>query len=639
MKNSILLLLLLISLAWGHTLTAQNRWNALSIPAEMKEKAHAVIRLDETNFQVKSPGLGTLKRHLVVTVLDAEGAEHAQLVFAYTKLNKLIDLEGVLYDALGEKVRKLKKDNIGDYGGVQAMNLFDDVRFKVAEFNYANFPFTVEFTYELQDKQLTSYQRWFPHSSPSEVSIESSKLTIEIPENLAPLRYKEVNGIAPVQNSKTEKGNLVYTWSVKNLAAHEVEDFMPKWLKRGPGVMAAPSIFEMDGYKGDFSTWQKVGEFDNILGQGRDVLDAQAIEDIKAFTKNETTTLGKVQKVYEYLQQKTRYISIQLGIGGLQPFPAQYVAEKGYGDCKALSNYTKALLKALDINSYYTSIQAGDGEPDILTDFPAQQFNHVILCVPIKQDTVWLECTSQTNAFGYMSAFTSNRHALLATPQGGVLVKTPALTSKDNLIKRNITMTISATGETLAKFDIDFKGIFHDDYEGLMLTGNTDEQIEYLHKSLHLANASFKHIAWKQDKARVPSLKLNCEVNLKKTASLSGSRLFITPNIFFSEDYQPSNPNEERKHPIEIVNTYSYQDEFTIQLPSYQTVEALPPNVNITSKFGVFKTEYRLQEGKLIVTRYFERKNGLFQASEYNEMLEFYKKIAKADRAQMVLKL
>ena len=58
---------------------------------------------------------------------------------------------------------------------------------------------------------------------------------------------------------------------------------------------------------------------------------------------NETDPIEKAKIVYKYMQEKTRYISVQVGIGGFKPMLAKDVDRLGYGDCKALSNYTKAL--------------------------------------------------------------------------------------------------------------------------------------------------------------------------------------------------------------------------------------------------------------------------------------------------------
>ena len=132
------------------------------------------------------------------------------------------------------------------------------------------------------------------------------------------------------------------------------------------------------------------------------------------------------------MQDNTRYVNVTLGIGGMKPYPAEYVSNNKYGDCKALTNYMKALLQCAGIESYYSTIYAGGTAPgsDPLK-CPGQQFNHVILAVPLENDTLWLENTSNTNPFAYPGTFTQNRQALLVDGSKSRLVRTPSLNETD----------------------------------------------------------------------------------------------------------------------------------------------------------------------------------------------------------------
>src|SRR5471030_2459540 len=93
------------------------------------------------------------------------------------------------------------------------------------------------------------------------------------------------------------------------------------------------------------------------------------------------TDKEKVKFLYEYMQHNVRYVSIQLGIGGLKPFSATFVDQKKYGDCKALSNYMCALLKAVNIPAYYAKVRAGTNEEPCDNSFPFDLSNHIIVCI------------------------------------------------------------------------------------------------------------------------------------------------------------------------------------------------------------------------------------------------------------------
>ena len=111
-------------------------------------------------------------------------------------------------------------------------------------------------------------------------------------------------------------------------------------------------------------------------------LPTSTVTMIKDLVKDEVDDIGNAKKVYEYVQGKTRYISVQVGIGGWKPFNASEVDKLGYGDCKALTNYTMSLLKAVGVESNYSVVYAGSSQKNIEDDFTSIQGNHVILNIP-----------------------------------------------------------------------------------------------------------------------------------------------------------------------------------------------------------------------------------------------------------------
>src|SRR5262249_20714832 len=148
------------------------------------------------------------------------------------------------------------------------------------------------------------------------------------------VRFKPLN--CSIQPVISENGNnKIYTWEIKNLPAITNEPMAPSLRYIAPSVLIAPSDFEAEGYKGDMSTWESYGRFIYELSKGRDILPEDVKKKIHELTDKLTDPKEKIAVLYSYLQKNTRYISVQLGIGGLQPYDANYVATKRYGDCKA----------------------------------------------------------------------------------------------------------------------------------------------------------------------------------------------------------------------------------------------------------------------------------------------------------------
>ncbi|MCF6171355.1 MAG: transglutaminase family protein [Bacteroidales bacterium] len=234
----------------------------------------------------------------------------------------------------------------------------------------------------------------------------------------------------------TVRKQVHYRWTFNNIKPIKHEKYDLKFDDLVTKVMTAPSNFEMDGYLGNSDSWENFGLWIYSLNQGRNEIPPETKNELMALTKDSQDTREKIELIYNYMQTKTRYVNVVIGIGGWQPFHASDVDEDGYGDCKALTNYTCSLLNAVGIPSYYTIIRAGSEASDIKTNLPSNQFNHAILCVPDGNDTIWLECTSQRTPVGYMGTFTPILHGM------GTNCITPGNSSFSTVLSRQINTTI-----------------------------------------------------------------------------------------------------------------------------------------------------------------------------------------------------
>jgi len=336
------------------------------------------------------------------------------------------------------------------------------------------------------------------------------------------------------------------------------------------------------------------------------------------------------------MQKNTRYVSIQLGIGGWQPFDAKYVATKGYGDCKALSNYMYSILKEAGIKSYYTVIGAGRTKPNLEKEFPSSQFNHAILCAVINSnDSVWLECTSQTLPSGYLSDFTDDRYALLIDETGGNLVHTPKYGLKENLQQRTVNARLNAEGLLLADIKTNYSGIQQDHLHMLINNLSKDKVKEYLDEELAFATYTVNNFSYKENKKLIPEIEETLSVAADHYATISGKRLFVEPNIM-SKSGRKLKSGEERKYDIELDVEYIDTDKIEIEIPVGYKPESIPQDATVESKFGKYSATVKFDQNKIIYTRSMQQFSGLFPKSDYTEMIKFYDAIYKADRNKLV---
>src|SRR5262249_10321762 len=123
-------------------------------------------------------------------------------------------------------------------------------------------------------------------------------------------------------------------------------------------------------------------------------------------TANSATEIEKIHAIAAFVQQ-TNYVDVQLNItkgGGYTPRRAEETLARNYGDCKDKATLMRSLLTAAGIDSYLTTIFAGNRN-FVRPEWPSpMQFNHAIIAIRVP-DSVALPTVVEAPGIGKLLMF------------------------------------------------------------------------------------------------------------------------------------------------------------------------------------------------------------------------------------------
>lgn len=600
---------------------------------QLRGDGHVVVREDFLSFELRNKERAHEKILQASTVFDAQGRDEGEFSVHYSSMRKVKNIHGAIFDATGAKVKELDADDMRDLPVSSEYSLFTDDRVKSGELYYDKYPYTVEFSYEVEWYGLLSWPSWFfqLHGDP----VENSFFEIVLPSSEALRYWTNADSVRPAESQNGDTHS--YLWEAHGLPKLTEDQKDEDIVHRTAIILTAPSQFKLDDYEGKMTNWESFGKWIAGLYQDRIALPPEAVRDVHALTDTITSERGRIAALYRYMQGRVHYVLVSLGIGGWQPFDATYVHTHGYGDCKALSNYMTALLKEAGITSYPVVVNSGAKDPLYRPDFVRNEFNHVIACVPMQKDTMWLECTSQSYPPGHLSDETQDRFALMITPDGGVVVNTPTAHSSDNQQQRTSNATLSYTGDADVTISTRVTGNQQDYVRYFFTEGSKEDQDKYIHHCLRVPTADIHSSSVEGLTSQSPEITLAMQVILPRYGSVSGSRLFFQPNMMEQRTFIPRD-NPKRKSPWTFSYPYLDSDSLVFHLPSDYTVEALPPDVSIDASFGSYRSSTKVAgDGTLVYTRRLEIRETEIPAAQFQEYRKFSADIVKADRAQVAL--
>lgn len=595
--------------------------------ASFCQKYNAEVLSYTTSIDVESSSL-SVSRKFTIQINNMAGDDYGIFSIPYSKNVKIVKLNAWIEDASGKVIRELKKSDIIDRNEYTD-DLYADQFIKIFQMKHNAYPYRVVCEYNYIHKNYMHICTWSPEVF-NDIPTAKASLRVSIPVDI---EYKSHLNNLSVYKSDTVESNVILEYEA-SCAAPVKEEIYSLHDRFIPSVTIVPMSFNNEN-EGSWRSWREYGDWVYSLIDGQDILTESESATVSDLIKGITDKREIVKVLYHYLQDHTRYISVMIGIGALKPYPAEYVCRNKYGDCKALSNYMKALLKSAGIESFYSVIQSDEFPEDFLADFPSHQFNHIVLMVPLGNDTIWLENTSTINPFGYIGSNTQNRYALVIKAGNSTLVKLPALSAEKVLEKKSMVFELNQTGPAKVKIHNEYRGSDFEIVNGLSSHLNDDDKDMIIRKSMLFEN--YDVVSWKITKKHrdTASIFLDVDLTLNKLLNQLGNDMYFTLN---STGIPPFTNPANRKLPVFIPYPVNITDTLVYVLPENYTLKSQMNPVTINSDFGKFELTIIPGEERVTAIKKFELYPGDYTLVQYPEFFRFIDSAQKADKAKIIIK-
>lgn len=600
-------------------------------------KITTVVLLNEEHTTAADNGKLSTTTRKAIKIIARQDADVRFADTYFTDGGKVRDFRAWMIAPSG-KVKKYGKDEIFDIACVNN-DVYNECRRRVVSGKADAEPgaiFGYESTVEslLFSNQLSFY---FQESAPVRVA----RFLVTVPAGWE-VKSTSFNG-AP-RESAPAAGS--YTWQSENMPELKLEPASPSALTLVPWV----GVNLLPPGKRSVLSWQDAAKLLTELNSGQFEPSEELAAKARSLVEGAPTEFAKISAIARFAQQ-LNYVAIQVNVtkgGGYKPHSAAQTFQKLYGDCKDKANLTRAMLKAVSITAYPVAIFSGD-RTHVSQEWPSLgAFNHAISAIRVGPDTkasavlddprlgrlLFFDPTDPYVPPGYLPDHEQASFALVATPEGGDLVRVPAglpaAAGHDREVEASIGVDGSITGRfvdkrtgedlgnALARYRATSKtdyGRFIERWVGQSVPGAITNAIEVADKDGEFTlQAKFASPRFAQ--------RPQAQMLIFKAALLSHADLRLT--------------EKTRKYPV-VVETDALRETVRIHLPAGFKVDELPSAVHIDSPFGKYEATWTSESGAILFRRSFEIPAQTVPVARYADFKQFLERVAVAGDSPVVL--
>lgn len=613
------------------------------------EKTDAVLLYSETNVTVISADKIVTQVREAYKILRPSGRERGRVAVYFNPERKIKSLHGWCIPAQGKDYEVKDKDAIeGAY--LQTGELMSDAKLRVLSIPAPDPGNIIGYEYEVEERPLFLQDGWdFQKTDP----VRESRYSLQLP---AGWEYK-ASWLNHPEMKPTQSGSNSWQWIVNDVKGIRQEPLMPPF--EGVAGQMIVSFFTASGEPAlkENADWNAMGKwYFNLVGERVDA-SPEIKQYVSSLGASNATLLKKMQAIAQFAQHDIRYVSIDLGIGGIQPHSAPDVFSHRYGDCKDKATLVRSMLHEIGVESYHVLIN--DERGSVTGEMPAHNgFNHLITAIRLPDGLtdpsliatmqhpklgrlLFFDPTNDLIPFGQLPGYLQANYGLLVTPGGGELIELPQQPSSMNSIQRTAKLTLDPSGTLKGEVKEVRLGQQASFERWRLRTVTKDgDRIKPIEELLanSLPNFRITHATLVNIHETELPFGFNYSFESANYAKNAGNLLLVRPRVIGNKGSGFLETRDVRKFPIEFEEPARDTDTFEITIPTGYVVDDLPPPVDADYSFASYHAKTVVNGNVVGYTRTFEVKELSVPVDKADDLKKFYRIIATDERNTVVLK-
>jgi transglutaminase-like putative cysteine protease len=396
-----------------------------------------------------------------------------------------------------------------------------------------------------------------------------------------------------------------YTWAATDMPAYLAEPYAPSSRYYIPHLIVSVVGYRFgSGYRSinktvdDYYAWNfdKVKDLHTSIDAG-----VKAMAD--SIVVGATDDLGRVRRIFRWVQKNIRYVAIEDGENGYVPRPPALVLHRRFGDCKDKSSLLKALMQSQGLDASLVWVGTRD-LPYRYSEFPSVVVdNHMIAAYWDKEGNPHLlDGTTHNNPLEVIPSFILGKECLIERGAGRyVLYQIPVPAPEVNATIDTAYIQFEGyriVGTGRASYTGQPKVDLIDRIDGADPSKYTNIVVSALPKGsnkLIVDRVTFSDFDRVDD-----TLRLDYTFSLPDYATIRNGAVYINLNL--DRSFQELSIKPGRLQPIEREYPMCKRFVCVLTIPKGFEAQNIPAEAGFTNPKFSFRSQYEQRNGKLVLT-------------------------------------